>query len=118
MVPLSPNNVPRLFLTLKGNNTNWQIASIGNRKLTTVFRDPKNPARDELLSVTGLEIDFLRKGADSSATLYIPLENNLKAGFVKDSAYTPEVTFRKLKEYATYLSREFGDKLKTGEIDR
>lgn len=117
LIPLGVNNVSRIFVGLKNNKDAWQIESVGNRKFMTALKDPQNAGNNEVVSVSGLEIDLLKR-TDSSGIVYVPLETNKKAGFVKDTPYSEAVTLQNLKTYAVALVRQFGDKLKTGDIDR
>ena len=119
-VPLAVNNVPRLFVTLSNDKNKWSIGSVGNRRLLAAFRDAQNMANAELVSIPGLEIELIRF-SDTVATrgaMYQPLETNNAAGLLKDARYSDREIMQKLRTYAQVLNRQFGDKLKTGEIDR
>jgi hypothetical protein len=116
LVPLAVNNVTRLFVEMKNEQNTWRIQSVGNRKFLNALKDPAAAGNSEVVSIHGLAIDFVKR-TDASGIVYVPTETNKQAGFVKDTPYTGAVALQNLKAYASALERQFGDKLKTGEID-
>lgn len=116
LVPLAANNVNRLFIQMKNDRNTWRIQSVGNRKFLAALKDAAAGAASEVISVHGLEIDLIKR-TDASGVVYVPIETNKKAGFTKDTPYPGPVALQNLKAYASALSRQFGDKLKRGEVD-
>ena len=116
LVPLAVNNATRLFVEMKNEGNTWRIQSVGNRKFLNALKDPPAAQNSEVVSIHGLAIDLVKR-TDASGVVYVPTETNKQAGFVKDTPYTGAVALQNLKAYASVLSRQFGDKLKTGEID-
>lgn len=116
LIPLATNNVSRIFIGVKNDKDAWRIESVGNRKFLDALKDPQTAGDSEVVSIEGLAIDLLKR-ADASGVVYVPVETNEKAGFTKDTPYSEAVTMQNLKTYAATLSRQFGDKLKKGEID-
>jgi hypothetical protein len=120
LVPLVLNGAPKAFVGLSSDKSSWKIESVGNRRFAAAFRDPANAQRAELISIPGLEVELVRVG-DSVATrgtYYTPVVTVEQADLVAGKAYSDVEVMRRLRTYAQVLSRQYGDKLKTGEIDR
>lgn len=121
LVPLAVNNAPRLFVGLSSEKNAWRIESIGNRRFVRSLPDPANAQRAELVSIPGLEIELIRL-SDTVATrggvFYRPVTTNEQAGLDRNNTYSDAEVMRLLRAYAQVLNRQFGDKLKNGEIDR
>lgn len=113
---LTANGTPKLTVMLAKNKNEWQIQSIGNKKIVDLYTASQLPAGSAILDINGMGITLIQT-SDSSGTVYKPLMDYREANLMKDKTYDDIAVMKNLKQYGEVLRKQFGDKLNKGEVD-